>query len=55
MEVLGNKFFHIQLLFMKSQGRFAEYINSFISNPDATTRPLFSEGLVPGKRKSKRI
>ncbi|MCI2229361.1 gliding motility protein RemB [Polaribacter sp. MSW13] len=37
----------------ESQGRFAEYVNSFISNPSLTTRPKNSEGLVPGRGKAK--
>ena len=49
---LGNKFSYSATIY-ESQGRFADYINSFISNPAATTRPLFSEGLVPGRGKAK--
>lgn len=37
----------------ESQGRFAEYVNDYISNPSATFRPAFSEGLVPGRGKAK--
>ncbi len=37
----------------ESQGRFAEYVNSYISNPIPTFRPAFSEGLVPGRGKAK--
>ena len=49
---LGNKLSYSATIY-ESQGRFAEYINSFISNPAATTRPKFSEGLVPGRGKAK--
>ena len=49
---LGDKFSFSATVY-ESQGRFAEYINSFISNPAATTRPRFSEGLVPGRGKAK--
>ncbi len=37
----------------ESQGRFAGYVNDFISNPSQTFRPAFSEGLVPGRGKAK--
>jgi hypothetical protein len=37
----------------ESQGRFAGYINEYISNPSKTFRPAFSEGLVPGRGKAK--
>ncbi len=39
--------------YYESQGRFADYINSFITNPAANVRPKNSEGLVPGRGKSK--
>ena len=37
----------------ESQGRFAGYVNEFISNPSLNNRPAFSEGLVPGRGKAK--
>jgi len=37
----------------ESQGRFAGYVNDFISNPSQTFKPAFSEGLVPGRGKAK--
>jgi hypothetical protein len=49
---LGSQFSFSATIY-ESQGRFAEYINSFISNPSPTTRPKFSEGLVPGRGKAK--
>lgn len=39
--------------YSESQGRFAEYINSFITNTAANVRPKNSEGLVPGRGKTK--
>lgn len=49
---LGDKFSYSATIY-ESQGRFAEYVNSFISNPALTTRPLFSDGLVLGRGKAK--
>ena len=49
---LGNNFSYSATIY-ESQGRFADYINSFISNPSTITRPKFSEGLVPGRGKAK--
>lgn len=49
---LGSQFSFSATIY-ESQGRFADYINSFISNPSALTRPRFSEGLVPGRGKAK--
>jgi hypothetical protein len=49
---LGNKFSFSATIY-ESQGRFASYVNNFISNPSATFRPAFSEGLVPGRGKAK--
>jgi hypothetical protein len=49
---LGSQFSFSATIY-ESQGRFADYINSFISNPSALTRPKFSEGLVPGRGKAK--
>jgi len=49
---IGSKFAFSASVF-ESQGRFAEYINSYISNPALNFRPLFSDGLVPGRGKSK--
>lgn len=40
--------------YYESQGRFAEYINRFIENPALNVRPKNSEGLVPGRGKTKR-
>jgi len=37
----------------ESQGRFAGYVNDFISNRSSTFKPAFSEGLVPGRGKAK--
>ncbi len=37
----------------ESQGRFAGYVNDYISNPSQTFKPAFSEGLVPGRGKAK--
>lgn len=40
--------------FYESQGRFADYINTFVSNPDREFfKPVSSEGLVPGRGKAK--
>ncbi len=40
--------------YYESQGRFADYVNSFISNPDKENfKPISSEGLVPGRGKAK--
>jgi hypothetical protein len=40
--------------FYESQGRFADYINTYISNPDREFfKPVSSEGLVPGRGKAK--
>ncbi|WP_299015342.1 gliding motility protein RemB [uncultured Polaribacter sp.] len=49
---LGNKFSYSATVY-ESQGRFAEYVNSFISNRSPLTRPKNSEGLVPGRGKAK--
>ena len=49
---LGNNFSFSATIY-ESQGRFAGYINDFISNPSDTFRPAFSEGLVPGRGKAK--
>ena len=37
----------------ESQGRFAGYVNDYISNPSQNFKPAFSEGLVPGRGKAK--
>lgn len=37
----------------ESQGRFANYVNDFITNPSPTFKPAFSAGLVPGRGKAK--
>ena len=39
--------------YSESQGRFAEYVNSFITNPASNFAPKNSEGLVPGRGKTK--
>lgn len=49
---LGDKFSFSSTIY-ESQGRFAEYINEYISNRSATFKPAFSEGLVPGRGKAK--
>ena len=48
---LGNTFSFSTTIY-ESQGRFANYINKFISS-EALHRPNFSEGLVPGRGKAK--
>ncbi len=48
----GPKFSYSATIF-ESQGRFANYINEYISNPSSTFKPAFSEGLVPGRGKAK--
>ncbi|WP_439128325.1 gliding motility protein RemB [Polaribacter sp.] len=49
---LGDKFSFSATVY-ESQGRFAEYVNSYISNTSPLTRPKNSEGLVPGRGKAK--
>lgn len=50
---LGKKI-SFSATYYESQGRFADYVNSFISNPDKETfKPISSEGLVPGRGKAK--
>lgn len=49
---LGDKFSFSTTVY-ESQGRFAGYVNDYISNPSSTFRPAFSEGLVPGRGKAK--
>lgn len=49
---LGNKLSFSATIY-ESQGRFAEYINEYISNPSLSFKPAFSEGLVPGRGKAK--
>ncbi|MCG1034958.1 gliding motility protein RemB [Polaribacter sargassicola] len=39
--------------YYESQGRFADYVNSFITNRATNVRPKNSEGLVPGRGKTK--
>lgn len=39
--------------YYESQGRFAAYVNSFITNTATNVRPKNSEGLVPGRGKTK--
>ncbi|GGG94391.1 hypothetical protein GCM10011416_09670 [Polaribacter pacificus] len=49
---LGDKF-SFSTTYYESQGRFAGYINDYISNRSDTFKPAFSEGLVPGRGKAK--
>ena len=49
---LGNDFSFSATVY-ESQGRFAGYVNDYISNPSQTFKPAFSEGLVPGRGKAK--
>ena len=49
---LGNDFSFSATIY-ESQGRFAGYVNDYISNTSSTFRPAFSEGLVPGRGKAK--
>tara|TARA_R110001632_G_scaffold44744_2_gene113617 strand:- start:735 stop:2828 length:2094 start_codon:yes stop_codon:yes gene_type:complete len=49
---LGEQFSYSATIY-ESQGRFAGYVNEFISNPSLNNRPAFSEGLVPGRGKAK--
>jgi len=51
---LGKQFSYSATIY-ESQGRFAEYVNEFIENPSLNFRPVFSEGLVPGRGKAKRF
>lgn len=51
---IGSKFSFSATIY-ESQGRFAGYINDFISNSSLTFRPSFSEGLIPGRGKAKRF
>lgn len=48
-----GKNFSFSTTYYESQGRFAEYVNSYITNPALNFKPLNSEGLVPGRGKSK--
>lgn len=48
-----GKNFSFSTTYFESQARFASYVNSFIENPAANVRPKNSEGLVPGRGKSK--
>ena len=50
-EIGGNLSF--STTYYESQGRFAEYVNSYITNPALNFKPKNSEGLVPGRGKSK--
>ncbi|TXD49865.1 gliding motility protein RemB [Polaribacter sp. IC073] len=49
---LGDKFSYSATVY-ESQARFADYVNSYISNTSLLTRPKNSEGLVPGRGKAK--
>lgn len=48
----GEKFSFSAMIY-ESQGRFANYVNQFITNPSPNFRPAFSAGLVPGRGKAK--
>jgi hypothetical protein len=48
----GDKFSYTASIY-ESQGRFAQYVNEFITNPSPTFKPAFSAGLVPGRGKAK--
>ena len=48
-----GKNFSFSTTYYESQGRFAEYVNSYITNPALNFKPKNSEGLVPGRGKSK--
>lgn len=49
-----GKNFSYSAVVYESQGRFAQYINTYVSNPDKQTfKPVSSEGLVPGRGKAK--
>ena len=48
-----GKNFSFSTTYYESQGRFAEYVNSYVTNPALNFKPLNSEGLVPGRGKSK--
>lgn len=48
----GEKFSYSASIY-ESQGRFAHYVNQFITNPSPTFKPAFSAGLVPGRGKAK--
>ncbi|KGL62631.1 hypothetical protein [Polaribacter sp. Hel1_85] len=50
-EIGGN--FSFSTSYYESQGRFAEYINTYITNPALNFKPKNSEGLVPGRGKTK--
>ena len=50
-EIGGN--FSFSTTYYESQGRFAEYVNNYITNPAANFKPKNSEGLVPGRGKTK--
>lgn len=49
---LGDKFSYSATVY-ESQARFADYVNSYISNRSLLTRPKNSDGLVPGRGKAK--
>ena len=49
---IGNNF-SFSTTYFESQGRFSEYINSYITNPALSFKPKNSEGLVPGRGKTK--
>ncbi|MDT7832686.1 gliding motility protein RemB [Flavobacteriaceae bacterium S356] len=48
----GEKFSFSATIY-ESQGRFANYVNQFITNPSPNFKPAFSAGLVPGRGKAK--
>lgn len=45
--------FSFSTTYYESQGRFAAYVNRFITNTAANVRPKNSEGLIPGRGKTK--
>lgn len=49
---LGDKFSYAATIY-ESQARFADYVNSYITNTALNVRPKNSEGLVPGRGKAK--
>jgi hypothetical protein len=45
--------FSFSTTYYESQGRFAEYVNRFITNTASNVRPKNSQGLLPGRGKTK--
>lgn len=50
----GDKFSFSAMIY-ESQGRFANYVNEYITNPSPNFKPAFSAGLVPGRGKAKQF